>query len=407
MKLAVICMNYPAVGPAGARLVRLIKPMSKTNEIHLFVYGTTILKNEDYKDEYFKIHKIVLPGKRSSTKYLFSKFGEKKLYERMKKYGEFDAIFSYQLSPLAHVSSQMSKKFSIPLFSDYADLELWEYMPAPYLVKMLYIKIMINSLKKVFKNANHIFPITTFLKNRLIEFYGVSDDKITVIPNGVDTNFFIPRNDGIEIKRNLNLSDSFVIGYSGGAIGDWIKLDLLFEAFKNLRTDYKDIKLLIVGGINPQEVAKWQKISKKIGIEDDITFTGLIPHEAIPKYIASFDIAVSTFTRSLYTEAASPLKVAEYMGMGKAIVADDSSGTKELIDHMNNGILFESENLKSMEKSLRIILDDKKIKIKFEKNARKTSLKYDWQKLSKQFENIITNEINRLKNESFKSNKLK
>lgn len=138
---------------------------------------------------------------------------------------------------------------------------------------------------------------------------------------------------------------------------------------------------------------RWKTLSEKLGIKKDVIFTGFVPHEEVPEYLASFDIAVSIFSKSLLTESAVPLKVLEYMSMKKAIVADKLLGTKELIKNMKNGILFEPENPESLSVAIRKIMENPELKSRLEREARKKALAYDWKKLSKKLENKIVKVI--------------
>lgn len=384
MKVAIISGTYPPIGGAGARLIRMFEPISKNHDIHFFIIGSLINENEDYIDGNYSIHKVKLPPRMPTAKFLFSSLTKNNLFERMKKFGVFDAIFSYYMTPWASLALSASKRFTIPLFSDYPDLEIYEN-------NVIYRIVTVNILKKVFKTARYVFPISNPLKDRLINFYKIPGEKITVIPNGVNTEIFTPTIDGTKIKEKLGLSDHIIIGHMG-SLKEWIRLDMLFETFKNLKKDYDDIKLVIVGG-QETEIGKWKKLSKKLEIGDNIVFTGLVPYKEIPRYIASFDIAVSIFSKSLFTDVVSPLKVIEYMSMGKAVVADDLSGTREFIKNNENGILFVPEDTKSLENAVRTILDDEYLKRKLEINARRTALNYDWKTLSKKMADIMIDKI--------------
>lgn len=380
MKLAIITTGfYPPIEGSGARVIRMFESISENHDIHIFCVGSSpITKNDDFRDNNYYIHLINLPPKSPLFKLLLSAFTKRYLFNRMKKYGEFDAIFSYNISPWAYISLSASKRFSIPLFSDYPDLEVNRY-------SIIYKTITAHILKKVFRASKHIFPVSNSLKERLINVYKIKPDNISIIPNGVNTNFFNPTISKSKMKEKFCLTNSWIIGHSG-ALGSWVRLDVLFEAFEKLKTDYENIKLLIVGG-EDSEIKKWKKISEKFGIKREVIFTGLVPYKNVPEYIASFDIGIATYSKTPNIEASSPLKIMEYMSMGKAVVADNL-GSK-IIENMENGILFESENIKSLENSIKMILDDQNLKRNLETNARKTALNYDWEILSKRVEEII------------------
>ena len=379
MKLALISGAYPPIGGNGARLIRMFEPLSEKHDIHIFCIGSSqINKNNDFRDGNFYIHEVNLPPIKPALKLLFSGITKSYLFERLKRFGEFDAIFLYHISPWAYLSLSASKRFSIPLFSDYPDLEVYNQ-------NSIYKIVTTNVLKKVFRNSIHIFPVSNPLKERLINFYKILEESITVIPNGVNTEVFNPMVNGSKIKEKFGLSDSFIIGHVG-ALGWWVRLDVLFKAFKNLKMDYNYIKLLIVGG-EDFEIKKLKKISERLGIENEVIFTGSVPYKEIPEIIASFDIGVATYSKTFNIETSSPLKIMEYMSIGKAVIADNL-GSKT-IKNMENGILFESEDAKGLENAIRMILDDENLKRTLEINVRKTALNYDWKRLSKRVEEIM------------------
>lgn len=392
MKLAIItCSRYPPTLGSGARPIRLFEPMSKEHEIHIFYVGQSwITENNDFRDGALWIH-TVKPPLTGIPKigFLSYKLSGHYFVERIKEFGDFDAIYLDGPSIWSSLALKASKKKSTPLFTDYPDLEVYEHDSGfPHKIHNF---ITINTMKDVFSNSKHTFPMCHLLKNRLVDFYKVPEDKITIIPNGVDTDMFDPTTKlGLKMREKLGLSNSTVIGFCG-ALERWVMIDILLKAFKKNREDYKDVKLVIVG--KGSELDKWKMLSKELGIEKDVIFTGLVPYKEIPEYIASFDIAVSIFSKSLFTDVVSPLKVIEYMSMEKAVVADNLSGTREFIKNKENGILFEPEDTKSFENAIRMILDDKNLKRKIEINARKTAVNFDWKMLSKKLEDTLISKL--------------
>jgi len=392
MKLAIItCSRYPPTLGSGARPIRLFEAISKKHEIHIFYVGQSwITTNRNFRDGTFLIHTVKLPLINIPKIGFFSyKLSGDYFVRRIKEFDDFNAIYLDSPTIWASLALKASKKLSIPLFTDYPDLEVYEHDSG--IAHKIYKIITVNTMKDVFSNSKHIFPMCHLLRNRLIDFYKVSADKITIIPNGVDTGMFDPATkSGLKMRERFGLSNSIIIGFSG-ALERWVKIDVLLKAFKKVGEDYKDVKLLIVG--KGSELTRWKQLSKDLGIENDVIFTGLVPYKEIPEYIASFDIAVSIFSKSLFTDVVSPLKVIEYMSMGKAVVADNLSGTREFIKNEENGILFESEDTKSLENAIRMILDDEKLKRKIERNARKTAMKYDWKVLSKKLGDVLISKL--------------
>jgi glycosyltransferase involved in cell wall biosynthesis len=393
MKLAILTSSrYPPTLGSGARPMRLFEPMSKKHEIHIFYVGQSwITENSDFRDDALWIHTLKPPLTGVPKIGFFSyKISSNYLFNRMKKFGDFDAIYTECNTPRANYALKAAKNFSIPLFSDYADLESYDEGHSKVTYK-IYRAITIKILREVFNISKHLFPASYPLKVRFTDFYKIPEERITVIPNGVDSNRFNPAIiSGSQIREKFNLLSSTVIGFTG-ALEPWIRIDILLKAFKEIENDYKDLKLLIVG--RGSELDKWKRLSKKLGIENDVIFTGLVPYEEVPEYIASFDVAVSIFSKSSIGNSMSyPLKVMEYMSMEKVSIVDNLPGIT-LIKNMENGILFEPEDTKSLGNAIRMILDDKNLKRKIEINARKTAVNYDWNALSDKLEETIISKL--------------
>ena len=58
------------------------------------------------------------------------------------------------------------------------------------------------------------------------------------------------------------------------------------------------------------------------------------------------------------TELVTPLKPLEAMGMGKALVASDIGGHRELIRHSETGLLFPAGDVNALAEALKRILND-------------------------------------------------
>jgi len=78
----------------------------------------------------------------------------------------------------------------------------------------------------------------------------------------------------------------------------------------------------------------------------------------MPAHIAALDIALQPSV----TEYACPMKIIEYMAMGKCIVAPDQPNIREIIGDRVNGILFRKEDKKSLSEVLKMVIDDKQMR---------------------------------------------
>ena len=84
-----------------------------------------------------------------------------------------------------------------------------------------------------------------------------------------------------------------------------------------------------------------------------VIFTGPIPRDEIPAHIAAMDIAVQPRA----PEYACPMKIFEYLGVGKCIVAPNQPNICEIINDGVTGYLFRPEDKESLRRTLLQVLD--------------------------------------------------
>lgn len=186
----------------------------------------------------------------------------------------------------------------------------------------------------VWRAADRIFPVTKVLARYLIA-KGVNETHIEVMPNAVDPKVFYPEIDDTPVRKRYGLEDTIVLGFTG-FIRDWHGLDQVIALLPELN-EKRNIHLLIVGD-GPARAALEQQATST-GFASHIHFTGVISREEIPNYIAAFDIAL----QPAVTAYASPLKIFEYLGMGKLVLAPDAENIKEVIVDGQNGVLFPTD----------------------------------------------------------------
>jgi glycosyltransferase involved in cell wall biosynthesis len=198
-------------------------------------------------------------------------------------------------------------------------------------------KLKFKKMTKFFERwicseSSMTIAVTKQLKKILVE-HGVPAEKVTVMYNGVDPEKISPRIDGIHVKEKYGIRDKVVVGFVGW-FRKWHGIENLLRLFEENNSSLAEAKLLLVGdGPAHQELYDYYTSRD---LSTSVIFTGALPHDDIPSYIAAMDIAVQPKA----TEYACPMKIIEYMGMGKCIVAIDQANIRELISDGENGCLF-------------------------------------------------------------------
>ena len=186
---------------------------------------------------------------------------------------------------------------------------------------------------------------------------------VTTLPNGANPETFDPaKADGHAVRATLGLTDCLVVGWAG-ILREWHGLDLLLEALASLPQAH----LLIVGD-GPARAAVEQRLSE-LGLSARTVIAGRVPHDAMPDYIAAMDVAVVAEDR---TRVASPMKLLEYMAMGRAVVAPALDNVRDVVEEGVNGMLFTPGRVESLAGSLGHLLSDRAERARLGAQARST-----------------------------------
>ncbi|MFZ4875793.1 TIGR04063 family PEP-CTERM/XrtA system glycosyltransferase [Janthinobacterium sp. Mn2066] len=181
---------------------------------------------------------------------------------------------------------------------------------------------------------------------------GVPPQKITVIPNAVDTASFKAASDPA-LARALGLDGHPVIGFIGSFYA-YEGLALLLRAMPRMLAAQPALRLLLAGG-GPQEQALIA-LARELGIADQVIFAGRVPHGQVAAYYQLIDVLVYPRLPMRLTELVTPLKPLEAMAQGCLVAASDVGGHRELITHGQTGMLFRAGDANALAQTVLSLL---------------------------------------------------
>ena len=229
------------------------------------------------------------------------------------------------------------------------------------------------------RGATKVLAITQALKDELVE-RGVDEDKIVLVPNGVDTERFTPLPRDEELAEQLGVAGKTVIGYVGTVV-DYEGLDLLLEAARALRATREDFHVLIIG--DGAKLEELKSSAAEQGLDDVVTFTGRVPHEEVERYYSIIDVTPFPRLPLPVCEMVSPLKPFEAMAMGKAVIASDVAALAEIVTPGVNGLLHTKGSAESLTEQLERVLDDPALASRLGARAREWVIaERDWTALA-------------------------
>lgn len=207
----------------------------------------------------------------------------------------------------------------------------------------------------VLKRVDAITTICEGLKQDILA-RGISENKVTVIPNAVNIDQFPEAGEpDPELKKRLNLQNKNIIGFIG-SFYDYEGLDLLLRALPLIQGKIANVKVLLVGG-GPQE-ENLKNLAKELNITEHVVFTGRVPHDQVTKYYDLIEILVYPRRSMRLTELVTPLKPLEAMAQKRLLVASDVGGHKELIRDGETGTLFKAGDAQALANAVTDLMAD-------------------------------------------------
>jgi len=224
----------------------------------------------------------------------------------------------------------------------------------------------------IFTHSTAIVVVSSYLKQHLIQEYKIPAKKILVVPNAADPEkFFLDTKPASDVN-GISLSNKKVIGFVGGFY-PWHGLNLLVRAYAMAIKKFPEAVLLLIG--DGPESYSIKALVNELGVSSQVIFSGNIPHNELPAYVASFDVGIMPDSN----EYGSPMKIFEYMVMKKPVIGPDYGPLLDVIDHGDQGLIFERQNLQALSNCIRMILEDKNLSLIMGEKARQSVLdKHTW-----------------------------
>lgn len=279
----------------------------------------------------------------------------------------YDLIYTRAgFSASAYLLSRLTK---VPYITEVNGLiqDEIDITPAGWLWKACgYVLAFIDG--KACRYSQHLVAVTPGVKKALVAESGIESDRITVVPNGANTDLFKPMNTN-RARQEVNLSGADYLVTFVGNLAAWQGVEYMIRSMPYVLEEYPETKFVVVGdGIMKQELVE---LARQVEVSDKVVFTGYVPYGKVPLYVNAGDVCIAPFIRARNEKTGlSPLKIHEYMACAKAIVASRIMNL-EYIEQINAGILVEPGNPQQLAVAITKLLKDKALRQQMGKNGRK------------------------------------
>jgi glycosyltransferase involved in cell wall biosynthesis len=241
----------------------------------------------------------------------------------------FEPEIIYQRSNLYLLSgAHVARQFGLPLI---------EEVNAPYcLERSQHGGIAWRGLanwaeRSAWTGADAVITVTQVLAD-IVARQGVPKERLHVMPNGIDESLLPPSAVDPGAKARLGLERFTVLGFTG-FVREWNGLEPVIDQLA--RPEARRWFLLVVGDGPARSTL--EERARALGVAARVRFTGVLRRADIPAHVSAFDIALQPAANPY----ASPLKLFEYLALGRAIVAPDQPNIREVLTAESDAVLFD------------------------------------------------------------------
>ena len=277
----------------------------------------------------------------------------------------FQKCFPYAALPSLFAARLCGK----PVHYDWDD---WEYQIYNHYPPSRVIGWYLNTLERRLPGVVDTISVASANLHQVCVRLGFDPQRIFDSHVGADLAEFSPQIDGRGIRKKFNIHGPIVIYLGQLHSGQYV--DLYIEAARVLR-DSEACFLIIGGGYDLQRCIQVAGDLVAIG---KVIFTGFVGRHEVARYLAAADIAVACFEDNQLTRSKSPLKIAEYMAAGKAIVASKVGEVERMLG--GAGLLVPPGDSRALADGIARLLNDRNLRAAMAGKARKRAEeKYNWQ----------------------------
>ena len=288
--------------------------------------------------------------------------------------------FVYQRYSLNNYAGiRIARRHGVPFVLEYNGSEIWMGRHWGRALKYEALSRRIEQLNLA--SADLIVVVSRAMRDEIVA-RGIDPASVFVNPNGVDPDRYRPDVDGSPVRERYGLRGATVVGFIG-TFGPWHGAEVLARAFVTFIKDdpvrARDVRLLMIGDGSTMPAVR--RILSDGGATNATVFTGLVPQEDGPAYLAACDLLLSPHVPNPDGTPffGSPTKLFEYMAMGKGIIASDLEQIGEVLDHGRTAWLVEPGDVDALAGGLRRLIDDPQLRRTLGAAARHEAVtRYSW-----------------------------
>ena len=245
-----------------------------------------------------------------------------------------------------------------------------------------------TSVRLAFRYFDGLTVITEKMKRDLQAEANNFEKKICVWSSGVDPNLFDPDNGG-DLRSELDFENRFVIMYHG-ILSPNRGLQQAIEAVAMVRKNHPEVMLFLLGKGPAQ--TELEELVRSLKLEKHVLIHPPVPFEKVPKYVKSAQTGILPFPDVDSWNTSSPIKLMEYLGMGKPVIVTDIEAHRAVLDQLKCGFFVPDHQPESLAQGIKAALERASELPTLGEIARNTAIEYfTWERQAKKIKDYFQN----------------
>jgi glycosyltransferase involved in cell wall biosynthesis len=335
------------------------------HEVYVFTFGD--LDHQDDEERVIRSPGLPLAdtGFYLSTRY---NTAARKLLQTM------DVVHVHHPFLSGRLALRYCRRKQIPIiFTNHTRYDLYAQARMPKMPEEVSLGLLQAYMPDFCEAVNLVISPSEGMKKILREFK--VESHIEVVPNGADLEPFHKAKPIPRAEFGFSKNDTILV--YAGRIAPEKNMEFLLKAFAGVASAIPKVHLLIVGGGQKEHEDDLKRVAGELHIEDRVRFTGMVPKDKLPSYLALGDIFVTASVTEVH-----PFSVIEAMAAGLPVVGIESPGVGDSITDGVSGLLS-TEDIAAYTAKLTYLCLHKDLQKKFGAAARVASEQYSIERTTK------------------------
>ncbi|GMA66133.1 glycosyltransferase [Alicyclobacillus fastidiosus] len=194
---------------------------------------------------------------------------------------------------------------------------------------------VVTAWRRLAELSSSVLAVSPTLRNQMEELL---NRRVVLLPNGVDAELFM--NPSPQVPAGLERNGNQIrVGFAG-TLNHWID----FDAMLSIVDTFPEVTLFLLGKEGQMASDRHAQSYRRLLEHENVRYFGAVPYEDLPGYLQALDILLLPRISSKASTSSNPLKLFEYLAVGKPIVVDGvpiTSDVNRLVYTTNEKVTFQ------------------------------------------------------------------